>query len=144
MRFSILIPLFLSAAPFTAADWWLKAYTGANCGGQEVGSWAAADRHPQCEKLDFLVPILSVRGDAGADGVLQVYNKECGNTNWESWYIRNECVNAGSWGEWKAFRVRLNLSTLALTMHTSRRQCEQKLIDYLAADFLLNGYRFLF
>jgi hypothetical protein len=112
MRFSILIPLFLSAAPFTAADWWLKAYTGANCGGQEVGSWAAADRHPQCEKLDFLVPILSVRGDAGGDAKLQLWNDyNCGD---QQWFVENECVNAGTWGQWRGFQVRLNLRSIAL------------------------------
>ncbi|GFF58765.1 hypothetical protein IFM61606_07369 [Aspergillus udagawae] len=105
MRISILIPLFLSATPFAAAGWWLQAFTGENCSGQEVGSWVTDERHPQCEEFSFLVPIKSVRGDAGADGVLQVYNKGCDVAYRESVYLRNECSNAGSWGEWKAFRV---------------------------------------
>ncbi|GFF77269.1 hypothetical protein IFM53868_02047 [Aspergillus udagawae] len=104
MRFPILIPLFLSATPFAAAGWWLQAFTGENCSGQEVGSWVTDERHPQCENFDSLVPIKSVRGDAGADGVLDVLDQSCGGPA-QGWYIRNECVNAGSWGEWKAFRV---------------------------------------
>jgi hypothetical protein len=110
IRFSILIPLFLSTTPFAAAGWWLQAFTGENCSGQEVGSWVSDERHPQCEDFTFLVPIKSIRADAGADGVLQASSQPCDyHPNTRSWYIRNECVNAGSWGEWKSFLVRLNL-----------------------------------
>ncbi|GFF23746.1 hypothetical protein IFM46972_00784 [Aspergillus udagawae] len=105
MRFSILIPLFLSVTPFTAADWWLQAFTGENCSGQEVGSWVSPERHDQCENFDSLVPIKSVRGDAsGVGGTLQVFNRACSDP-FEMYSLRNECSNAGSWGEWKSFRI---------------------------------------